>query len=42
MLAPLGFEVDLGSDLVGKNLRSLLGMQLDFPVISDEWPIDPS
>ena len=42
MLALLGFEADLGSDLVGKNLRSLLRMQLDFPVISDEWPIDPS
>ena len=42
MLAPLGFEADLESDLVGKNLRSFLGMQLDFPVILDEWPINPS
>ena len=42
MLAPLGFEADLGSGLVGENLRNLLGMKLDFPMISYEWPIDSS
>ena len=42
MLALLGFETNLGSDLVGESLRSFLGMQLDFPVILDEWLIDPS
>ena len=42
MLFSLDFEADLASGLVGENLRNLLGMQFDFPMISDEWPINPS